>query len=157
MLFSTFKYAVDTCSFTALTRTYPRDVFPTVWKKVEQLIEDRIICSSEEVYIEISAQDDDLFEWAKARRHIFLPIDHQIQQAVTRVLSSHPTLLDLKKNKSGADAFLISVAMINECHVVTEERPSGGLPKAKIPDVCKAYNIECIYVLEMLRREGLRL
>lgn len=157
MLFSTFKYAVDTCSLTALRRIYPADVFPTAWKKIDQLIQNSIICSCEEVYLEITTQDDSLSDWAKAKRRMFLPIDMQIQSKVTQILSSHPTLLDLKKNKSGADPFLIAVALIHECSVVTEEKASGGPHKSKIPDVCKAYNIECIPLLEMLRREGLRL
>ena len=157
MLFSTFKYAVDTCSFTALTRIYPSDVFPAVWKKIDQLIQNRIICSSEEVYLEIIAQDDDLAKWIKSKRKLFLPIDRPIQIKVKQILSTHPTLLDLKKSKSGADPFLIAVALIHECSVVTEEKPSGGPHKSKIPDVCKAYSIECIGILEMLRREGLKL
>jgi hypothetical protein len=106
---------------TALRRIYPADVFPTAWKKIDQLIQNSIICSCEEVYFEITSQDDDLSNWAKANRHIFLPIDMQIQSKVTQILSSHPTLLDLKKNKSGADPFLIAVAVIYECSVVTEE------------------------------------
>jgi len=157
MLFSTFKYAIDTCSLTELTRTYPQDVFPAVWDKVDKLIEHRVICSCEEVYIEIMAQDDILAEWAKRRRHIFLPVDSNTQKNVKSILASHPTLLDLKKNKSGADPFLIAVAMIHKCAVVTQERASGGPHKEKIPDVCKAYGIDCVTVLEMLRREGLRL
>ena len=157
MLLSNFKFAIDTCSLTELTRTYPQDVFPTVWDKVDDLITHGLICSSEEVYIEIIAQDDILAEWVKQRRHIFLPIDINTQKYVKRILASHPTLLDLKKNKSGADPFLIAVAMIHHCAVVTQERPSGGTQKAKIPDVCKAYGLECITVLEMLRKEGLRL
>lgn len=157
MLFAAFKYAIDTCSFTALSRIYPTDVFPAVWEKIDQLIQDGTICSSEEVYLEIDAQDDSLSEWVRMRRHIFLAIDTQIQHKVKQILSSHPTLLDLKKNKSGADPFLIAVAMTHKCSVVTEEKPSGGPHKSKIPDVCKDYNIECIPVLEMMRREGLRL
>ena len=66
-------------------------------------------------------------------------------------------MLDLKKSKSGADPFLIAVAMLHKCSIVTEEKPSGGPHKSKIPDVCKAYSIECIPLLEMLRRECLRL
>ncbi len=157
MLFSTFKYALDTCSLTALSRLYPADVFPTAWRIVDQLIQNGIICSCEEVYLELTSQDDGLSDWARARRHMFLPIDVEIQDKVKQVLSTHPTLLDLKKNKSGADPFLIAVASIHKCSLVTEEKPSGGPQRSKIPDVCKAHDIECIPLLVMLRREGLRL
>lgn len=157
MLLSTYKYAVDTCSFTQLGRSYPPDVFPGVWEKVEQLISDQAVCSSEEVYHEIVAEDDALADWAKRRQEIFLPTDEDVQHNVKDILQTHSNLLELKKNKSGADPFLIAVAMIHKCAVVTEEKPSGGPERSKIPDVCRAYQIECIKVLEMLKREGLRL
>lgn len=157
MLLSTYKYAVDTCSFTHLGRSYPSDVFPGVWEKMEELISDQLICSVDEVYLEIKAQDDNLSNWANRRQHIFLPTDEDVQHNAIDILQTHSNLLDLRKNKSGADPFLIAVAMVHDCAVVTEEKPSGGPERSKIPDVCKYYGIECIKVLEMLRREGLRL
>lgn len=157
MLLSTYKYVVDTCSFTHLGRNYPPDVFPSVWEKVEELILDQLICSVDEVYFEIMSQDDTLSDWARRSRHIFLPIDEDVQRNAIDILQTHSNLLDLNKNKSGADPFLIALAMVHDCAVVTEEKPSGGPERSKIPDVCKAYGIVCMTVLEMLRREGLRL
>lgn len=157
MLLSTYKYAVDTCSFTHLRRNYPPDVLPGVWEKVEQLILDQLICSVDEVYFEIMSQDDTLSDWAKRRQHIFLPIDEDVQRNAIDILQTHSNLLDLKKNKSDADPFLIALARVHNCAVVTKEKPSGGPERSKIPDVCKSYAIECITLLEMLRREGLRL
>ena len=133
------------------------DVFPGVWEKVEELISDQLICSVDEVYLEIMAQDDTLSGWVKRRKHIFLPIDEDVQHNVKDILQNHSNLLDLKNNKSGADPFLIAVAMVHDCAVITEEKPSGGPERSKIPDVCKSYGIECIRVLEMLRRDGLQL
>lgn len=157
MLISTFKYAVDTCSFTQLDRSYPVEVFPSVWEKVDKMISDQLVCSVEEVYHEILEQDDALADWVKEKQHIFLSIDGDIQRNVIDILKTHSNLIDLRKNRSGADPFLIAVAMVHECTVVTEEKPSGGRERSKIPDVCKAYGIECIKLLEMLQREGLHL
>ena len=157
LLISPYNYAVDTCSLTQLNRSYPLEVFPSVWRKVEELISEQLVCSVEEVYIEIIEQDDALSDWGKKKRHIFLPIDEEIQQKVIEILQTHSNLLDLRRNRSGADPFLIAVAVVHECAVVTEEKPSGGPERSKIPDVCKAYQIECITLLEMLRREGLHL
>ena len=55
------------------------------------------------------------------------------------------------------DVFVIAAAIVHGCSVVTEEKPSGGPGKVKIPDVCKALKIECLNMLGMLRREGMRL
>jgi hypothetical protein len=157
MLLFKFKYAVDTCSFTQLKRFYPVDVFHSVWEKVEDMSRNRLICSVEDVYIEIMHEEDEVAEWAKKRRHIFLSLDEEIQLKTKKILQSHPNLLDLKKNKSGADPWLIALAMVQGCTVVTEEKPSAGPDRSKIPDVCKVYGIECIKLIDMFRREGLRL
>jgi len=150
------KYSIDTCSLTAMRRIYPRDVFPSAWRKIEGLVESETLIAVEEVLEELKAQDDELLEWASDRLQMFVPLDQSLQTEAKLVLSSHPNLVDLKKRKSGADPFVIASAIVNDCTVVTEEKPSGGPGRPKIPDVCRAYKVECITVLEMLRREGLR-
>lgn len=157
MLFDTYKYIVDTCSFTKLIREYPPDVFPGVWDKINELAEQQKICSVKIVFWEIEEKDDEIADWAEKNRHIFLPMDQDIQEKVKQILRTHSNLLDIRKDKSGADPFLIAAAMIYKCIVVTEEKPSGGPERSKIPDVCKHYNIKCIRVLDMLRLEGLKL
>lgn len=151
------KYIIDTCSFTAMRRVYPEDVFPGAWRKLTELAESRIAISIDEVLEELKAEDDEVLRWANLHAGIFLPLDAPIQTEGKKILASHPNLIDLKKRKSGADPFLIASAIVHAAAVVTEEKPSGGPGKVKIPDVCKAYGIECLNVLAMLRREGLRL
>jgi hypothetical protein len=48
-------------------RFYPRDVFPSLWDAIEERITKGEIVSSEEVYVELAKQDDDLHEWIKNR------------------------------------------------------------------------------------------
>lgn len=151
------KYAIDTCSLMRMRSVYPIGVFPSVWEKITDLADDGVIVSCEDVLEELKVQDDDLLSWAKERLSMFLPIDGEIQKTVARILKTHGNLLDLKRKKSSADPFLIAFAMINKCTVVTEEQPSGGPDKSKIPDVCKAYNVPHITLLELLTREGLKL
>lgn len=151
------KYIIDTCSFTALQRVYPVDVFPGAWLLMEKLVNESIVGSIEDVYEELKAQDDDLAKWAKVHKAMFLPLDEAIQIHALKVLSTHGNLVDLKKRKSGADPFVVAAALATSSSVVTEERPSGGPPKVKIPDVCKAYHIRCITLLTLLRAEGLSL
>jgi len=152
------QYVIDSCSITAMRRIYPKDVFPGAWSKLSELAETGTLISSEQVLEELKVQDDMVLLWAKAHHGIFLPLYENIQVEASKILQAFPdNLLDLKKRRSGADPFLIATAKVNSCTVVTEENPSGGPPKVKIPDVCRAMRIECIAVLEMLRREGLKL
>ena len=151
------KYVVDTSSFTSLQRTYPRDVFPGAWTLVDRLSRSGVLVSVEDVLEELKGQDDEVFKWAKKNKSIFLPLDEPIQTEARKILAERPNLVDLKRRKSGADPFVIAAAAVYSCAVVTEEKPSGGPPKVKIPDVCKLLGVRCIPVLDMLREEGLRL
>ena len=152
-------YIIDTCSLTALHRVYPADIFKPVWDKIECLIDEGALISCEDVFIELEAQDDELHDWAKQQKEkgFFWPLTTDIQERTKEVLKSHTNLLDLKKRKSSADAFLIALALIRDATVVSEEKPSGGPEKSKIPDVCAYYSIRCISLIEMLRDAGFRL
>ncbi len=152
------KYVVDTCSFTTLNRIYPYDVMPGAWDAVSDLAENGILISSNEVFLELEAQDDGIFKWAQNHISIFLPLDENIQITATEILKDYPNILDLRQSKSSADPFVIATAKVKSCCVVTEEQPNGpGSRYLKIPNVCRLMDIDCINMLEMLRIEGVRL
>lgn len=90
-------------------------------------------------------------------RNIFYELTEAIQREASRILTTHDNLIDRRRRKSEADPFIVGCAIVYGCAMVTEEKKSGEPDRSKIPDVCKAYGIECFPVLEMMRREGLRL
>ena len=138
-----------------MRHTYPRDVFPTAWVTLTDLAKQGLMISVEDVLEELSLFDDEILQWAKEQGHIFLPLSENIQARAVQILTSHAGLLDLRKNKSSADPFVIATALEHSCTVVTEEKPSNSPIRHKIPDVCDAYGVDCITILDMLRREGL--
>jgi len=113
------------------------------------------LVSVDEVREEIAVQDDEVNEWASDNSNIFLPLEDDIQLKAREILLSHPTLVDTKKKKGSADPFLIAAACLYGGSVVTEEKPSGGPHREKIPDVCRTLGVSCITVLEMLQAEQL--
>ncbi|MDT8878749.1 DUF4411 family protein [Halomonas saccharevitans] len=150
------RYVIDTCSLTKMRHTYPKDVFPTAWAKLTEISEAGVIISAEDVLEELSAFDDEVLEWAQGQSEFFYPLDQKVQRAATDILGKYPGLLDLKKNKSSGDPFIIATALCNKCSVVTEEKFSNSPVRPKIPNVCKAVGVECITIVDMFRREGLR-
>jgi len=148
-------YIVDTCSFTELRRAYPRPAFDVVWKLVEERAATGHLLSVEDVLIELNAHDDEVAAWANTRSEIFLPLDVEQQVEARRILTKHPTLVDMKRRKSGADPFVVAAAKLRGATVVTQEKPSGGPPAVKIPDACRAEGIPCISLVELLVREEL--
>lgn len=151
------KYVIDTCSLTKMRHTYPNDVFPTAWAKLTELSIAGIIISAEDVLEELSSFDDEVLEWARGQSDFFHPLDSKIQKAATDILRKHPGLLDLRKNKSSGDPFIIATALCTQCIIVTEEKLSNSPTRPKIPNVCKAVGVECITIVDMFRREGLRI
>jgi hypothetical protein len=149
---------MDTCSFTALRRVYPNDVFPGAWQAISQMAESGMLISSIEVLIELEAQEDIITDWARKHRQIFIPLFPDIQNTATEILRDFPNLLDLNNQKSSADPFLVATALLNKCIVVTEETAKGnGAKVIRIPNVCSNLGVPCLNLLELFRTEKVRL
>ncbi len=152
------KYSVDTSAILdAWVRRYPPDVFPAVWQRLEEVVENGDLGASEEVFLEIEKRDDAVHAWAKERKaKLFVPIDEAQQRHVSAILEKHERLVDTRKNRSAADPFVIAVAMAQGCTVVTTEEATGKPEKPNIPDVCSALGVRSINLLEFFREQGWR-
>lgn len=158
-------YVIDSSSLIELNRCYPIDVFPTLWKNVEKLIEKGFLISHKEVLKEISIMDDSLKKWAKKQKKFFKELDEKQMEIVRQILVKYPSLAKSDNETATADPFVIALAVemgsnkqqtlfntVKGRIIVTEEKLRGN--KVKIPFVCKDYNIECINIIEMCRVEG---
>lgn len=147
------KYVFDTNVFINLKNKYPSDIsmFIPLWEKIETLFENGIIISSDEVVEEIEKGNDDLKDWAKARKDSFYPSDEPIQQIVREILQKFPALVTGSKKSNGADPFVIALAKQFNSTLVTEENRSGDDSHPKIPNICEYYKIKYIKILEFLR------
>lgn len=148
-------YSIDTSAILdGWVRHYPPDVFPALWDRIDELIIDGKLRATEEVLFELKKKTDEVYKWAKSKSALFVPIDDDIQIAVANILQKHERLVDARKNRSAADPFVIALAQLNDCTVVTAEQPSNNLSKPRIPDVCLALNIPSINLLQLVREEG---
>ncbi len=149
------KYSLDTSAIVQAWRThYPPEVFPSVWQRLEELIDSGELRASEEVLYELERKDDEVLAWVREREDLIIDIDEQIQIAVQAILAEHRRLLDTRKSRSGADPFVIALAQIHGAAVVTYERPTNSLTRPHIPDVCRALGVRCMTFLELLREQG---
>jgi hypothetical protein len=93
------------------------------------------------------------------RRHyppdVFPPLWTSLEELDRRRPSaSHRGLVNTQRNRSMADPWVIALAQVNGCTVVTGEVPSDDLKRPKIPDVCRALGIPCSSLLQLFRKEG---
>lgn len=148
-------FSFDTSSILhAWRRAYPPEVFPALWQRIDGLIEQGQMIASEEVLVELERVDDEVHGWALQRPAMFVPTDDAAQLAVQEILRSHRGLVDPARPRLGADPFVIALARIRGCTVVTQETPTGNPVRPKIPDVCGALGIRCVNVLRFLREQG---
>ncbi|MFH1849337.1 MAG: DUF4411 family protein [archaeon] len=158
-------YIMDTSSLIELNRRYPIDVFPSLWKNVEELINKGMLISHREVLKEISVKDDALKKWAVKQKNLFRDTDEKQAAIVKEILKKYPSLINSDGELSGADPFIIALAVSLDDGkqktlvptskskiIVTEEKLRGA--KIRIPYVSKEYSIDCINMIEMCRAEG---
>ena len=118
------------------------------------LIEDGQLVAIEEVRHELERKDDEVLAWAKSQNGLFVPIDEEIQRAVTEILRDHEKLIDTRRGRSGADPFVIALAQVRNLTVLTDEKPTGSRNRPHIPDVCIALGIPYLNTLELIRKHG---
>jgi hypothetical protein len=158
-------YVVDSSSLIELNLRYPIDIFPGTWNKLQTLIKKGLLISPVEVFKEIVLRDDSLGKWAKKNKNIFRELDESQIEIVKGILTKYPNLAKSDNEVAAADAFLIALAVtcnessqktltgaVRKNLIVTEERIRGN--RVRIPFVCKDYNIACINVIELFRKEG---
>lgn len=146
------RYCLDTSTLIeSWNRRYPKDVFPTFWQRMEEAIGDGLLFAPEIVMYELQAKDDALHEWTKnVDTDFFLPLSEEVQKEHKRIINTYPKLIDSTKNRSMADPWVIALAKVEGCPVVTEEQ-MGGETKPRIPNVCTNEGIGWLSTLDMLR------
>jgi len=148
------KYSIDTSAILdGWNRYYPPDVVPGLWNNIEEMIGNGDLIASEEVLRELSKKDDEAYRWAKGQDGLWVPTDSTVQIEVKNILKSHQRLIDTRKNRSGADPFVIAVAKVFECKLITGERPNYNPSRPHIPDVCNAMGIDWMDLLQLCREQ----
>ena len=151
-----FVYSLDTSSLiAAFHEWYPINNFPTLWRKIEELIRDNRLKMSEVVFEE-AMRDEEIKEWCdqrKLKRYLNSVSDESVQAKVKEVQSTFPGLVDARRGKSEADPWVIALAMATPNAIVTTQESPGSETKPKIPDVCTYFDVECIKIVDLIKRE----
>lgn len=151
------KYSIDTSAIYDGWVRYPYDIFSPLWAKIEALIDQGELAATCEVLDEIQRRDEHLYAWAKSHKKMFIALDNEVQIAARKILNDHQRLVDTIKGRSMVDPWIIALAKVNKCAVVTHERLSTKPDHVRIPNVCAALDIRYLTFLEMIREEGWKL
>lgn len=144
-------YLFDTSSLSQLFYCY-RDIFPSLWGKIDIAIQDGVILSVMECRLELDdnpkASDED-YMWLNNHKNIFLKAEAEeisfIKNELFTEKNGHFQALVPKEKKlegkESADPFLIAKAKLYNYFIVTEESEKGK-PGSKIPHACQHFSIE---------------
>ncbi len=141
---------------------YGFDFSPAFWEWIDRENKPGRVLSIEKVGDELESGDDDLKDWAVARRKILFALPDQ------EMLDSLPKVSAWVTGRTYApaaistffqvaDYYLVGRALAHEDILVTHEISEPlSKRKVKIPDVCIGLGIKCMTPFEMLRKERAR-
>ena len=138
-----------------MASTYPIETFPSVWTNVSDIAKEKEIISPRAVLKEIEIRDDQVHNWVK-QYITFQTLDTAQEVIVSDIMSKYPSLVDINKSTEDADPFVIALAKSKGYIVVTQENRvnlSGPKSKYKIPNVCEAYKVEWLRILDLFKEK----
>ena len=152
-LFPGYYYCIDTSALIDLKKLYSRDIFPSLWGSIENLISQGRLIAPREVLKELEKKDDELLKWAKKHKRMFKDLDNEQQQQVRNVLKDFQNLVDVNKTTPDADPFIISLAISKGGTVITSEKLANPGSRPKIPNACERYNVKYTSLMEFFREQ----
>lgn len=141
----------------AKDRYYRMTTFPGYWNWLDNCFRSGHLSSIDMVYEEVSKSDDKLSEWMSSRRKHFIKADDEETQSmfatIAQSVMANPVYKDSEKAKflGVADPLLIAKAKTLGATLVTHEvlAPENST-KVKIPNICRAFDVEHINTFELI-------
>lgn len=148
-------YIVDADSWIAAhEERYPPDVFARLWSKLAEAAHDEIVRTPRQAINETGNGTKGVAAWLKMQPKIVLRETPGVVSRMNEIRDRFPSLT--RGIEESADPWLVAHARgMTGAVVVSEEQPSMGRTP-KIPDVCRAFDVKCIRLLEMFRRLRIR-
>ncbi|MBC7361477.1 MAG: DUF4411 family protein [Candidatus Aminicenantes bacterium] len=157
------RYCIDASALINLTRYpgYPRDIFPAIWEKLESMVKKGELISPIEVYEEIEARDDPIYQWCKQNRKMFKDIDdcqaqqlHQIERKYDSTYwKNQMNIADASgKRKPWADPWVIALSICEDAIIVTDEKNAPN----HIPYIVRAIQRQCLNLIDFFKVVGIK-
>lgn len=151
-------YIFDSGPLIDLFHHYYPTRFPSLWENFNEMIANDRISSTREVYNELADYGDDVSEWCKEMRKVFVIPDSTELAMVREIfkIEHFQTMIRINERLKGrpvADPFVIARAKcVEEGCVVTKEiyKPHS----AQIPNVCNHFDVDCTDLEGFMEREN---
>jgi len=155
-LFRVSIYCIDASALINIIRYpgYPRELFPTIWDKLEDMVKSGSLISHIEVYKEIEKRKDSIYEWCKQYRAMFKNIDeYQIVEIGKIKTRYNPAYWDMEINKPyWADPWVIALSICESAILITDEKNAQN----HIPYIANQFNIQCLNLIDFFKSIGIK-
>ncbi|MGQ9848014.1 MAG: DUF4411 family protein [Bacteroidales bacterium] len=150
-------YCIDASALINLTKYpgYPRDIFPAIWEKLEDMIKRGELISHIEVYGEIEKRKDEIYHWCNQNKKMFKDIDDcQIKEFAIIKTQYDPDYWNNEINKGGpwADPWLIALSICENAIIITDEKNTPN----HIPYIANHFNRQCLNLIDFFKKIGIR-
>jgi hypothetical protein len=147
-------YSIDSSSLIQCRRIYPIDVFPRLWQALDALVAAATLVAHEEVWQEIHGGTDPLTLWATPRKAgLCIRADAGQIAVVQQIAARFPLANYVTTTEHRADPWVVALAVTRSLCVVSEE---GGTSQVfpKVPQMCGAFGVKHLRILDVMRAEG---
>ncbi|RZN38276.1 MAG: DUF4411 family protein [Methanophagales archaeon ANME-1-THS] len=150
-------YCSDASALINITRYpgYPKDVFPTIWKKLESMIKGGELISHVEVFKEIKKRNDPIYQWCKQNKNMFKDIDDcQIKELENIKTKYDPIYWNTEINKGGpwADPWVVALSICEDAIIITDEKNAPN----HIPWIANHFDRRCLNLIDFFKEVGIR-
>ncbi len=152
-------YCIDTSALINLSPqwnkdVYRRDVFPTIWEKLESMIKNEKLISSREVYNEIKKRDDAISKWCDDNKKMFKDIDECQEERLKNIGKKYDVVYwdTLRKKEIWADPWLVALSICEDAIIVTDEKNTPN----RIPGIAGYFNRQCINLIDFFKNIGIK-
>jgi len=156
-------YLLDSnCFIHAKNLYYGFDVCPGFWEWLDLVSQSGQVLSISSVYDEIEPGGDELSDWARDHRSMFLEPDESVLASLGEVNQwaqgstrySPGAKMDFAAK---ADSWLVAYGLSKGHDIVSHELPGLNKKKViKIPDAAAAHQVRCVQLHHVLRSLGAR-
>jgi Domain of unknown function (DUF4411) len=151
-------YVFDTSPLSSLFKNYYRRRFPSLWTNFDALVAAGSLVSCREAFREImDGPVPELRAWAENNQAIFATPTAGEAVFITSSYSVQHFQQNIEQQKllkggRNADPFVVSKAAVERRKVVTMEVFKHNA--AKIPNICRHFNVDCLTLEEFMEAEG---
>jgi hypothetical protein len=146
-------YVIDSSVLITFKRNQPRDIYRTLWKRLESLFRDGDAVVPREALDELDRGTDDLGDWVKKTDAVY-ETTADVLTVVADISRRHPGWV--RGTQNAADPFIIATAKVLGAVAVSNEthRPATVEANLKIPQVASEFGVMTMSTNDFFRELG---